>query len=800
MRPCKSCLVPILLAIPVVASARDDLNSKRAITVEDCVRTRRVFEGEVALSPDGAAVAYVVESPDVETNKNEYRLYVRNLAHAWQRENGRALREETAPIRGLKWVARGTKLIIVEETAGKQTLKLINPLNNDEEVVAAPDGAIVSVSSDASGEMFVYATQLPAVKQSVSRDVQDRGYPVIFGKGTSPPVGNDHAGPSESAIFKVKKQKSGLFSTTRLFYGSENQPSEMPVLTGVRALSLSPDGRYLAFNYVIDEIPQAWKNNPYSAWVSSGGTKQRQLALGIYDFQEGHFKVAFNCLGAGRGMPVVWAADSHAFTALALSPAGSTWEQRDRQLGFTIVDQADSFTHLFCVDLRTGAIGEVLEKPMDAARNETLWWKDSDGKMLVWNDPGRFVWLIRKNGIWKETQESRLSFDSAIQWRGRVNSLSGKTISDGAKVVSFFEQPMVPPDLFMHDLAQGRTTVLTDLNPEYRGIQLGKVERVEWQDRFGLHLFGFLIKPVGYEPGRRYPLVIMTKGWETEFYSDTGFHTAFPPQPLANAGFLVLLANVPPSYDVLLNKTLQKYPGRLGEAFEFISMIESAVDMLEQRGLADKNHVGIIGFSRTSWQTDFMLTHSSFPFAAASSADSGIYTYPSYSKFNSQVIMSDWETELGGPPYGPSFDNWLRFAPEFNAGNVRTPLLMEYTQSRGDLVENIEFFVALKRQDKPVDLFYYPKGQHVLDSPYGRVASLQRNVDWFRFWMQSYEGSSPSYDPSQYSRWNELRNQVTSGVHHEDKKGPLTYWMRRETDGLQNARGAARQLGYSSAS
>jgi len=331
-------------------------------------------------------------------------------------------------------------------------------------------------------------------------------------------------------------------------------------------------------------------------------------------------------------------------------------------------------------------------------------------------------------------------------------------MSDGIRVLGSFEQPIVPPDIFIHDLRQNRTTVLTDFNPEYRDIALGKVEKVQWQDRFGVHCTGFLIAPVGYESGKRYPLVIMVKGWGDAFLSDTGFHTAFPPQSLANAGFLVLMANAPGAGLVEQKKSLQEWPGTIGEAFEFIAFVEGAVDMLERRGSASRNNVGIIGFSRTSWQTDFMLTHSAFPFVAASSADSGLYNYGSYWMWNSDARMRDWESELGGPPYGATFENWVRFAPAFNAQNVRTPLLMEYTRAPGDLVGGLEFFVALKKQNKPVDLIYYPKGEHILDTPYERIASLQRNVDWFRFWMQGYEGTAPAYDPNQFTRWRELRD------------------------------------------
>ena len=116
--------------------------------------------------------------------------------------------------------------------------------------------------------------------------------------------------------------------------------------------------------------------------------------------------------------------------------------------------------------------------------------------------------------------------------------------------------------------------------------------------------------------------------------------------------------------------------------------------------------------------------------------------------------MDSDEAQVGGAPYGGTFKNWLSSAPALNAESVRGAVLMEYTDP---IDVGFEFFVALSRVGKAVELYRYPKGKHPLDTPFERVASLRRNVDWFRFWMQGYEGKAPDYDLDQYVRWRELR-------------------------------------------
>jgi dipeptidyl aminopeptidase/acylaminoacyl peptidase len=344
---------------------------------------------------------------------------------------------------------------------------------------------------------------------------------------------------------------------------------------------------------------------------------------------------------------------------------------------------------------------------------------------------------------------------------------------NGNLAIGLREDISTPPNLLARDLRNGETQVLTDWNPEYRDRALGVVEEMKWVNQYGAQCSGYLIKPAGYSPGKRYPLVVMNKARESYFVSDGSYTTAFPPQPLAGAGFVVLMAK----YSFDLGQLPPGFPGGVAEAYNWMAMVESGVDSLVRQGIVDGTRVGIIGFSRTSWKTDFMLTHSKLEFAAASSADSGLYNYVVYSFLNDKGAMADSDAMFGGPPYGNTRENWLKYAPAFNAQRVRCPVLMEYV-GFGHMpfgpTSAYEFFSALYRQGKPVELFFYPLGDHPLDTPSERVASLQRNVDWFRFWLQGYEGTPPEYDPSQYERWRELRTQQARNAQEtqRDAQGP----------------------------
>jgi hypothetical protein len=73
-----------------------------------------------------------------------------------------------------------------------------------------------------------------------------------------------------------------------------------------------------------------------------------------------------------------------------------------------------------------------------------------------------------------------------------------------------------------------------------------------------------------------------------------------------------------------------------------------------------------------------------------------------------------------------------------------------------NLAGRYEIYKGLTRLNKAVEMYYYPDEDHAPDHPRARLASLQRNVDWYRFWLQNFEDPDPR-KKEQYQRWRMLR-------------------------------------------
>lgn len=614
--------------------------------------------------------------------------------------------------------------------------------------------SVTDYSLSGNGKTIVFSTSQRPAQESAgeisegSTAGEARGYRIPFGKGS------DDVSTREYAIYSARIESGKLLHPSRLYFRERDGVRRRSTLRGVAGLNLSPDGRYLLFRFRADVLPEGWETQPLVRQLQTIGTHAETYVLGFCEIGTGDLRLAFNYPGAFL-QETRWADDSNAYSVVSPAPFGTPeadTESRAAVAFGNIYFYMYRFNHLFAVSAKTGTASKVLSRDTGQPGNPKfgldgpIFWRRSTGEMIVRSDDQLFVRIEWKDDQWRKGEEYYVTED---------HRYGSSFTSDGRSLVGVSQSPTLPPDIFLTNLKTTKTILLTELNPEYRNITLGQTENIDWFNRYGSKCAGLLIKPVGYQVGKRYPLIFMATYLDDHsFVSDMPYTTAFAPESLANAGFIVLMAKYPSE-----NKMPQgEIPGEMSDAYNWMSMVESAIDLMDSQGMADRDNVGIVGFSRTSWLTDFTLTHSTYKFRAASSADGGIYTYGGYFRYNRSADMQGDETQIGGPPYDETFKLWLKYATPFNASRVTAPILMEYT---GTAETGMEFFVALSRLGKAVEMYRYPNGEHPLDTPFERVASLQRNVDWFRFWMQGYERQSPQ-DSSQYVRWRSMHCTASS--------------------------------------
>jgi len=109
---------------------------------------------------------------------------------------------------------------------------------------------------------------------------------------------------------------------------------------------------------------------------------------------------------------------------------------------------------------------------------------------------------------------------------------------------------------------------------------------------------------------------------------------------------------------------------------------------------------------------------------------------------------------LGSPSETP--ERWKVLSPVFNLDNIRAPILMQTPEQ--EYVYGLDYEIPLIREHR-ADLYVFPNEPHQKFQPKHKLAVYERNLDWFRFWLQGYEDPAPS-KVAQYIRWRAMRERI----------------------------------------
>jgi len=219
--------------------------------------------------------------------------------------------------------------------------------------------------------------------------------------------------------------------------------------------------------------------------------------------------------------------------------------------------------------------------------------------VVQWSPDGRFLYLSYaardkwERGFTRYDLEGR-KMEDLVRDGNLYRSL--QMSKDGERLFYSFSDGDLPDDLYMTDRDFSQRTRLMDLNPWVRGRALTRSELIRYRDVDGRELYGVLYYPVGYESGKKYPLVCEVY----ERFFDNGFNTNM--NIITNQGWFGLR----PSVNLVVG-----YPGEA-----WVKGVTSAVNLLIERGLVDEDKVGVHGTSYGGYATSLLITQTD-RFAAA---------------------------------------------------------------------------------------------------------------------------------------------------------------------------------------
>jgi dipeptidyl aminopeptidase/acylaminoacyl peptidase len=309
------------------------------------------------------------------------------------------------------------------------------------------------------------------------------------------------------------------------------------------------------------------------------------------------------------------------------------------------------------------------------------------------------------------------------------------------QAVCLHETSTTPMKVVVVDLTDGSMETLYDPNPEWGEVELTTVERLEWIDPAGNPRRGHLVYPRGFEEGVRYPLVITPYESSGFLRGDVG--DEYPIHLFANAGMMVLDAE---------RARLSVSAGLLETAAMDFAGLVAAVDLLDDRGIIDRDRIGMGGLSYASRLTNYAQINSDL--LAAASVSILLTPEAEYylgSRYVRELVAG--ETAYGGAPFSGS-EYYDRLSLARNAHRMSVPTLVHVSDDEFTL--SVPALAALQDAGKAVEMHVFPDEIHQKWQPVHRLNIYRRNVQWFKFWLLEREDPHP-VDPGQYERWRGLR-------------------------------------------
>jgi dipeptidyl aminopeptidase/acylaminoacyl peptidase len=675
----------IALAIFVVSLAAHPARAQQshAMTIRDFLSVAR--PGEPAISPDGRWVAYNVTTPDLATYRKRTDLWLVAAAGG----EPRRISTEALGGRSARWSPDGTAVAYVTTRGGAPQVWVFEPATGARR-------QLTRLSTGADGPVWAPTGRLLAFVSQIHPGCADDACNQRRAR-------EDERKPSRVRIYDQLLYRhwnawddglrSHLFvvpaggGTARDLLTGKDYDTPVPPFGGSADYAWSPDGRELAFTTKVGR-DQAWTTNSdiYTVPVAGGEP-----------------------VNVTAGMP-------GAESAPAYSPDG-------RYLSFLSQEHAAYESDRVRLMLKDRASGAVRELPKDFDRwiNEYAWEPNSQGLIAIAEDH-------QADRIFHITIGGDVHH---IHPGGDASQLSLAS-SDGHDVMAYLsDATSQPPQVFVWRIDHAHPAPplqVTHLNAALlASLDLPPAEAIGWTGAGGDSVYGWLLKPPGFDATRRYPLLVLVHGGPQGAWLDQ-FHSRWNPEMFAAPGYVVFMPNPRGSTGFgqrFIDQIARDWGGKVYED------IMKGVDVVAALPYVDSTRMGAAGGSFGGHMVNWINGHTGrFKVLVAHDGDFNLSSF-----YGATEELWFPEHDLGGPPWADRTD-YERWSPDHFAQAMRTPELVVHGGQDFRVVETegMQAFTALQRQGVPSRLLYFPDEGHW-------VLKLQNQVVWWTTvheWLARY--------------------------------------------------------------
>jgi dipeptidyl aminopeptidase/acylaminoacyl peptidase len=555
------------------------------------------------------------------------------------------------------------------------------------------------------------------------------------------------------AFISAREERPQIFLISP-FGGESERVTEAK--TGVQSFQWSPDGRQIAFIAQQEMTPEEEKKQ-----------KDRDDAIVV----DKNFKFAR-----------LWVIDVQTKKASELVKNDYVvndpqWSPDGNSIAYVTnpTPKADdgSLTDIYIIDVKSGRQRKLLEN--DGPDTSPRWSPDGRRIAFLSREPrlgafgqSRLMMISAEGGSPREVAQAFLYQPGAVIWSKDGNTLyfnssvrttsqlfsvpsSGGEVKQLSKVeglmgpttfsrdestIAFVRSDLQnPADVCVAKLPDTHDGVkLTDHNPQVRGFALGAGEVIKWKSKDGMETDGVLIRPVGYQAGRRYPTIALIHGGPAGVWTQ-GFPGSWNNfgHIYAGRGWAVFYPNVRGSSGYGEKSLLSNVRDWGGGDYQDI---QSGLDNLIAMGLADSDRLAQAGWSYGGYMTAWTLTQTNRFKAVMVGA--GLTNM--YSMYSTNDIPRVLDGYFGAEPWDDFDIYWKRSAMAF-IKQAKTPTLILHgaEDKRVPVGQAQELYAGLRKNDVPVELVFYPRQGHGILEPRLQLDKMRREYAWFSKYVLGLE-------------------------------------------------------------
>jgi dipeptidyl aminopeptidase/acylaminoacyl peptidase len=640
--------------------------------------------GDPQISPDGQTVAFQVQSVDVQANSKPVQVWTVPLQGGAPRQITHDGQANQRP----RWSPDSKRIAYISDRGGSSQIWSMDPDGGNPK-------QLTSLSTEADGVTF-------------SPD----GKNLLFTSQVYPECAADDACNQKNLdAEKTNKVKARIY--TELLYRHWNQwqgrrrshllvvpvsggaPKDLtPGARDVPGFSLggpddydiSPDGQEVCYSMNADAVAAVSTNSDLYV-VSIAGGPARKITI-----------------TAGADASPQYSPDGKYIAWRAQTRAGY---ESDRW-------------RLLVLERSTGRVTSLTEN-LDRWVNSFAWAPESTGLFFTTSDRGRqAIQLIPIAGG---------AIRSVASGEGELDDMA---LTRNGKTMVYTQQTGVSPtEIYRASSGGGAPVALTHLNDQtLSNYRMTPLEEFMVDGAEGVKVQSFVVKPYGFTPTRKYPVLMLIHGGPQGFWGHSWTYR-WNAQVFAAAGYVVVMPNPRGSTGYgqrFIDEINNDWGGR---AFDDIMAVADHV--VNEMPYCDGARMAAAGGSYGGYMIDWILGHSQ-RFKALVTHD-GVYDLTGEFGGTEELWFPLWE--YGGTPWDKP-EGYAKWSPNNFVKDFHTPTLVIHGEQdyRIPYSQALELFTALQMQKVPSKLLLFPDEGHWVLKPQNSLLWYKTFLDWIDSWVK----------------------------------------------------------------